>query len=42
MGKNPDRSKRRLPRLSIDAWAVILSLALAALVRLGVVKHVSW
>ncbi|MBZ5533590.1 MAG: hypothetical protein LAO20_19345 [Acidobacteriia bacterium] len=29
-------------RLSLDSWAVILGLALAALVRLGVLKHVAW
>jgi hypothetical protein len=28
--------------LSLDAWAVLFALALAALVRLGVLKHVSW
>jgi hypothetical protein len=29
-------------QLSVDAWAVILSLALAGLVRFGVLKHISW
>jgi hypothetical protein len=29
-------------RLSLDTWAVLLALALAALVRAGVVKHVPW
>lgn len=29
-------------RLSLDSWAVILGLAQAALVRLGVLKHVAW
>lgn len=29
-------------RLSLDAWAVILGLLLAALVRSGVLKHVAW
>ena len=29
-------------RLSLDSWAVILGLALAVLVRLGVLKHVEW
>lgn len=29
-------------RLSLDSWAVILGLLLAALVRLGVLKHVAW
>lgn len=30
------------PRLSLDTWAVILSLALALLVRLNIIKTVSW
>lgn len=29
-------------RLSLDVWAVVLGLALAVLVRLGVLKHVTW
>jgi|GEM_PF-614025 hypothetical protein len=28
--------------LSLDGWAVAVALALAALVRLGVLKHVAW
>lgn len=28
--------------LSIDVWAVLLSLALALLVRLGVIHSVAW
>ncbi len=28
--------------LSLDTWAVILSLALAALVRIGLIKTISW
>ena len=30
------------PRLSLDVWAVILSLTLAAIVRLGLIKAVPW
>jgi hypothetical protein len=29
-------------RLSLDTWALLLALALAALVRAGVFKHVPW
>jgi hypothetical protein len=29
-------------RLSLDAWSLILSLALALLVRIGLIKTVSW
>lgn len=28
--------------VSLDVWAVLLSFALALLVRLGVVQHVPW
>lgn len=31
-----------LNRLSLDTWAVILSLALALLVRTGVIRSVAW
>ena len=27
---------------SLDTWAVLIGLSLAALVRLGLVQHVSW
>ncbi len=30
------------PQLSLDTWAVVLSLALALLVRVGAIKIVSW
>ncbi len=30
------------PRLSLDLWAVVLSLALALFVRLGLIKTVAW
>jgi hypothetical protein len=29
-------------RLSLDIWAVGFALALALLIRLGVIKHISW
>jgi len=29
-------------KLSLDAWAVALALALSALIWLGVIKHVPW
>ncbi len=28
--------------LSIDAWAIVLSLTLALIVRLGLIKTVAW
>jgi hypothetical protein len=35
-----ENSKRRI--FSLDGWAVAVALLLAALVRLGVLKHISW
>lgn len=29
-------------RISLDVWAVVTALALAAVVRLGIVRHVPW
>jgi hypothetical protein len=34
--------KKATKRLSLDGWAVGIALLLAALVRLGVLKHVGW
>jgi hypothetical protein len=33
---------KKQPWLSLDGWAVVIALLLAALVRFGVLKHVSW
>jgi hypothetical protein len=30
------------PRLSLDTWAVLLALAAAALIRLGLIPRVPW
>lgn len=32
----------RTPRLSTDTWAIVLSLALALIVRIGLLKTVPW
>jgi hypothetical protein len=37
-----DAAGKRSGLLSLDAWAVLLALLLAALVRFGVVQHVPW
>ena len=42
MGEQQEQAKRGLTRISLDTWAVILALVLAALVRLGVLKHIPW
>jgi hypothetical protein len=34
--------KKSARTLSLDEWAVAIALLLAALVRLGVLKHVGW
>ena len=36
---NAGKSSRSL---SLDGWAVAIALLLAALVRFGVLKHISW
>jgi hypothetical protein len=30
------------PRISLDLWAVIISLSLALIIRLGLIKTVPW
>lgn len=37
---SPDTPSR--PRLSLDLWAVLLSLSLALIVRLGIIRSVPW
>jgi hypothetical protein len=34
--------KKKTRTLSLDGWAVAVALLLAALVRLGLLKHVGW
>ena len=33
---------RSSPKFSLDTWAVILALALAALIRFGIIPRVPW
>ncbi|HWS18521.1 MAG TPA: hypothetical protein VN223_10915 [Candidatus Elarobacter sp.] len=35
-------AEKKTKDLSLDGWAVAIALLLAALVRLGVLKHVGW
>lgn len=35
-------NEKKQTGLSLDSWAVAIALLLAALVRLGVLKHVAW
>jgi choline-glycine betaine transporter len=30
------------PRFSLDAWAVVIALAAAVLIRAGVIHHIPW
>jgi hypothetical protein len=30
------------PKLSLDTWAVLLALAAAVLIRLGLLPHIPW
>ena len=40
----PDESQpgSKLPKLSLDTWAVLLALLAVALVRFGAIPHVPW
>ena len=40
--KQVQTAKEKRRGLSLDSWAVVVALALVALVRLGVLKHVAW
>jgi hypothetical protein len=42
MAEQTGNTSKKKPMLSLDGWAVAIALALAALVRLGVLKHVTW
>ena len=39
---NSQAAAKSAPKLSLDTWAVILALALAALIRFGVIPKVPW
>jgi len=42
MADQVNKTKKTTPILSLDAWAVAVALLLAALVRFGIMKHISW
>lgn len=39
---NANSTTARKLRLSLDSWAVLIALAAALGVRLGVLRHISW
>jgi hypothetical protein len=38
----PNESPTAKRKLSLDTWAVLLALLVAALIRFGVIPHVPW
>jgi hypothetical protein len=42
MSEGNSKQENKGYRISLDAWAVGLSLLLTVLVRFGVLKHISW
>ena len=39
---NVQTQAKAAPRISLDSWAVLLALAAAALIRLGLIPKVPW
>ncbi len=39
---NSQTQKESNPRLSLDAWAVLIALAAAILIRFGVIHRIPW
>jgi hypothetical protein len=42
MPSESQTSAKRIPRISLDTWAVLLALLAAALIRSGAIAHVPW
>ncbi len=42
MSQPQEQSERKGPAMSLDIWAVAVALALALLIRLGVIPRVPW
>jgi hypothetical protein len=42
MADQRNETSKKSRGLTVDGWAVAIALLLAALVRLGVLKHVAW
>ena len=39
---NSQASTKSAPRFSLDAWAVLIALAAAVLIRTGVIHRIPW
>jgi hypothetical protein len=39
---NSQTQTKSSPRISLDTWAVLLSLAAAALIRFGLIHRIPW
>jgi hypothetical protein len=39
---NSQAPAKSAPLLSLDAWAVLLALAAAVLIRVGLIHHIPW
>ena len=39
---NPQTQTKSTPRISLDTWAVLISLAAAVLIRLGLIHRIPW
>jgi hypothetical protein len=39
---NSNNNAKTAPRISLDTWAVLLSLAAAALIRFGLIHRIPW
>jgi hypothetical protein len=39
---NSQAQKKLQPRLSLDAWAVVIALAAAVLIRVGLIHRIPW
>jgi|HubBroStandDraft_6_1064221.scaffolds.fasta_scaffold1899475_2 hypothetical protein len=39
---NSQTQTKSAPRISLDAWAVLIALAAAALIRVGLIHRIPW
>ena len=39
---NPQAPTKSAPRFSLDAWAVLIALAAAVLIRTGLIHRIPW